>query len=95
MILWEHDQENLKFQSRKDGFKLFSVTLAIIDFIIHFLLRALVTLVGRQNRMRSLWRKKLHLTIVSGLFIFFPIWWSEEIFLLWNLEFWTSDKYSV
>lgn len=95
MILWEHDQENLKFQSRKDGFKLFNVTLAIIDFVTHFLLRALVTFVGGQNRLRSLWRKKLHLTIVSGLFILFLFWWSEEIFLLWNLEFWTSDKCSV
>lgn len=32
-LFFGHDQENLKFQSRKDGFKLFNVVLAIPDFI--------------------------------------------------------------
>lgn len=65
----------------KDGFKIFNVTLVITDFVTDFLLRDLVTFVGSQNRMRSLWRKKLHLTVGSGLFNSPPFWWSEEIFL--------------
>lgn len=50
-MLWEYDQESLKFQSRKDGFTLFHVALTVSDFITRFLLRDLVTFVSGQNRV--------------------------------------------